>query len=130
MTPGEAVVEPGCQDQGIKDVPETRDLGLVEEGRQFEEMRDFMSGIKIENAELHSACATENAACTKRRLEVSAPQVEKAVRKKRTKEMTRRLAEKLSVREKMRRTESAHVGRRGCRKKADRASRAVVSLRD
>lgn len=84
--------------QENKDMPDTRDSDLVEEGGQFDELRDFMQGMQKECAVLHAACAAEKTARAKILLEMSTLWDEKAAQMKRIEEFTRRVAEKLSVR--------------------------------
>lgn len=93
----EAVADPDRQ--GKKEVSDTRDLGLVGEGGQTNVLRDFMQGLQKENAELYADCAAENAAGAKSLPEVSVLRVGKAAQKKMLEELTRRLSEELSARE-------------------------------
>lgn len=50
----EAIADP--EGQGKKDVPDTRELGLVRENGQFNERPDFMQSLQKENAALCAAC--------------------------------------------------------------------------
>lgn len=70
------------ENQWTKDVPEARELGLVGEDVQSEELRDFMQGTQKENGEWRAACAVEKAARAKILLEVSALWAEKVAQKK------------------------------------------------
>lgn len=97
VTPKEEIAEP--KGQGNKDVFETRDLSVVGEGGQSDELRKTMQSLQKDNAALHAACATEKAACAKSLDKTSTLWAEKGAQKKRIDKLTRRLEEELSARE-------------------------------
>lgn len=71
-------VDADPEGQWTKDVPETRDLGLVGEVGQSEKLRDITEEMQKGNLELHASCAAEKATRARRLLEVSALWVESA----------------------------------------------------